>query len=432
MLLAKEHAEEELHELRRKFHPHHDYLNLIIPSTWYLIGLFAVEFYFYHAQHLVSSLKRMTEVEPYFSSSSTSLQFFLALSLFIAGFTIIYVIGQLINGFSALVLDRTIVKKLLKYPFTLYEYKLHSALSDDNANLLRRAMMQASYTVFCLNLIPVVFLELVAFMFATRVITFETWVSAHYNVTALLLALLVWAHFGRPSRSKAARYTLKASRGDIMTYNILFKVHMLGLATVYLSLYLSLVYRGQVGALLVLPAINAAIVLSERYLVTESRKALRRRTRLLTYAKACFTNPIYFAAKLTGYGDMPSTALIRAVRSGIGSDSDSKDFFWMTYLTIQNRGLGSSQTVYHFLAMYGMVRNICNATAFVLMSSVAVFWVEWPLNHGQGVVVWSVGLCVLMYALFARYLYVYGAYFSKYVLRSGAFILRASSPLVTL
>src|SRR4051794_37278324 len=192
LLLVKEHAEEELHELRRKFHPHHDYLNLIIPSTWYLVGLFAVEFYFYHAQHIIATLRRMNEVAPYFSSSSTSLQFFLALSLFIAGFTIIYVIGQLINGFSALVLDRTIVKKLLKYPFTLYERRLAAPTDETAAEVLRRAMMEASYTVFCVNLVPVVFLELVAFMFAVRVSSFETWVREHYNISAILLVIVVY------------------------------------------------------------------------------------------------------------------------------------------------------------------------------------------------------------------------------------------------
>lgn len=429
-LLAAEHAEEELHELRRKFHPHHDYLNLIIPSTWYLLGMTGAEFYFYNASHLIAALKLLTGTSQYFTSASTSLQFFLALALFIAGFTAIYVVGQLINGFSALILDRTIVKKLLKYPFEIYQRRLQATV-DDPRSFYRGIVLEASYLMFCINLVPLVFLELVTVLFDMRIPAFSRWIGAHYLVTAPTLACTLWLHYGKPSSKRAIRWTGTGDDSDVVTdYKNFARYHLLSIAVLFIIEYTVAVTLEHVSAILLLPTINWLIGYAERRLLHEDAKPTLRTRRVFAYAKACFTNPIYFAAKLTGYAAAPSATLIRSVKTEVGMDLDEGDLFWMTYLTVQNRGSGSSQTVYHFLAMYGMVRNLCNATAMALLSSVAVFWIEWPVNHGQGVAVWSVGLCGLMYILFIRYLYVYGAYFSKYVIRAAAFVLRRPTTLL--
>lgn len=430
VLLAEERAEEELHELRRKFHPHHDYLNLIVPSTWFIIGIFALEFYFYHAAHLKEVLGRLEEVQPFFASAGNSLQFFLALSLFIAGFTAIYVIGQMINGFSALVLDRTLVKKLLKYPFPLYLRRLKTPYDEiDNRGLFRAIVLESSYLVFCLNLIPVVFLELVAWLFSRRVPTFTPWLQVHGLVVAAALILLVYIHFGKPSRRKPQLYGQQTPKA-LAHYAEFFLYHCILLVILFIFEFLMIYLVGAVATILLLPVINAVIGLAERRAKRTGTYSTPYIGHFYDYSRICFTNAIYWAAKLTGYGDIPSTEIIRTVHSAVGPDCAENDFFWLSYLTIQNRGVGSSQTMYHFLAMYGMVRNLCNATACILMVSVAIFWLEWPSKYGQGVAVWSVSLCVLMYALFIRYLYVYGSYFSRYVLRAAAFVFRSTRPHV--
>jgi hypothetical protein len=366
VLLAGELAEEELQELRRKFHPHHDYLNLIVPSVWFLVGTCFVEFYFYHARHLKLSLARLQEIEPFAASASTSLQFFLALSLFICGFTCIYVIGQIINGASALILDRTIVKKLLKYPFELYERRLHTPASEvDDRQLFKALVLESSYLVFCLNLMPLIFLELVASLFALRSTDFRYWLQTHPVSIMLLLVCLLYMHFGPPSLRKPYRSgdSLRATNH----YKEFALLHASLLLILFVLEFILMIGTGGAVAILLLPATNLVIGVSERFTLSHGTQSAYV-TRFFFYAKACFSNSIYFAAKLTGYGDIPSQEIIATVRRGIGKDYDARDFFWMTYLTVQNRGLGSSQTVYHFLAMYGMVRNLCNATSLILMT----------------------------------------------------------------
>jgi hypothetical protein len=367
------------------------------------------------------------------TTASTSLQFFLALALFIAGFTVIYVVGELINGFSALILDRTIVKKLLKYPFTIYQRRLGNPTAEAR-RFFRDNMLEASYLILCVNLVPLVFLELVSFLFDIRIPGFSLWLQAHrhYYIAAPGLAIILWLHLGRPSLRRARRRTMISDREHVERDREFVRYHILLLLMIFLIEFIAIMILGYVSFVLLLPALNIAIGIAERRLfdgVVDPGPLVRK---FYAYAKARFTNPIYFAAKLTGYGDLPSSALIRSARSSIGTDVEERDFFWMTYLTVQNRGGAATQSMYHFLAMYGMVRNLCNATAMVLLWSVAIFWIEWPEGHGHGVAIWSLGLCGLMYGLFIRYLYVYAAYFSKYVLRTAAYIARPSEPLIRL
>jgi intracellular septation protein A len=421
VLMIAQHADEELHELRRKFHPHHDYLNLIIPSTWFLIGLFVADFYFYSAAHLEHMLNRVREVQPYFAAASTSLEFFLALLLFIVAFTVIYVIGQIINGISALVLDRVLVKKLLKYPFELYLRRCRAPENVSNRRLFRDAVLESSYLIFCLNLVPLVFLELVATFFSLQVPELRMWLSTHSLIVVAILPPLLYLHFGLPSIRKPRRYPEDDASAAI-EYERLAAYHLFLLIVLFYGELLIVAALGWAFMILLLPLINIAVGLTERLLRRGDEYRSDSARRVFFYLRMTFTNLLYFAAKLVGYGELPSIALIRSVRDPIVQEWSEREFFWMTYLTVQNRGGPASQTVYHFLAMYGIVRNLCNATAFILLGSVVAFVVRWPKDNELAVVLWLLGLCCLMYALFARYLYMYGAYFNKYVLRVASFV----------
>lgn len=422
MLLIEQRAEEEFSELRRKFHPHHDYLNLIIPSMWFVFGVCLHDFYFYGADHIRRVLSSVTNLRPQFASASTSLEFFLSLALFMVGLTVIYVIGQMINGLSALLLDRLIVKKLLKYPFELYQARSERPPEIDDSTLFREVVLHSSYGVFCLNLIPFIFLELVVTVFAWRVPSFTTWIQHSPWFSIVAIPILLYVHFGKPSRRKALRQPhdddpkYAAHCAELVVY------HWVMLVILAFLEFGLIVFLGWVVAILLLPAINFIVGYAERRVMKDWVYSKPYARHLYNYARACFTNPIYLAAKLVGYGDPPGRRLILNVREKIGDAYQQSDFFWISYLIVQNHGAGASQTTYHFLAQYSMARNVCNATAFVLLASVGAFWLRWPTNHELEVVWWALGLCCLMYALFARYLYLYGSYFSKYVLRTAAYI----------
>lgn len=429
ILVIADHAGEELHELRRKFHPHHDYLNLIIPSTWLLFGGLVADFYFYRADHLKHILRRLLEIGPLLETASTSLEFFLALFLFVVVFSVIYVVGHMINGLSALLLDRLIVKKLLKYPFELYQRRLTDATSDDRT-LFRNAVLESSYLIFCLNLIPVMFLEVVVALFAFRVPALQPWARAHSAEIALLLLIFFYLHFGWPTFTKAKRYPEADPRAAIH-YREFALYHIVFFAVFFFIEVMLIAGLGRVAAILLLPIANVIIGLSERGVRRGEEYRSDYARRFYFYLRLSFTNALYFAAKLSGYGDIPSQAIVSDARSAAGASCGNKDFFWMAYLAVQNHGGAASQTAYHFLAAYGMVRNLCNATALVLVGSVIEFWIRWPEEQGAAVVIWCVGLCFLMYALFARYLYLYASYFSKYTLRVAAHVYRGTYHLVT-
>jgi hypothetical protein len=421
-------AEEEFHELRQKFHPHHDYLNLIIPSTWFLlVGVLTTDLYFYRGDHLKRLLARLTELQPYFASASTSLEFFLALFLFIVGFSLVYVIGQIINGASALILDRLIVKKLLKYPFKIYLRRREFPEDIDDRQVFRDIVLASSYLIFCLNLIPFIFVEAAAALLTIRVTHFRSGLAKHPFYVAAVIVALLFVHFGRPSLSKPKRYPESDAKAA-GHYRGFFLSHCVFLGIIGILQLVCVWSLGWTWAILLLPAINILIGLSERLVRANHDYRTPYARRFFFYARLTFTSPIYLGAKLVGYGDTPSTVIIDNVRDAIGADCGEKDLFWMSYLLVQIRGAGASQTMYHFLAMYGMVRNLCDATAFALVLSVAAFWYRWPTDHEQAAVLWCLGLCVLMYSLFLRYLYVYGAYFSKYVVRAAAFIARYQRP----
>jgi hypothetical protein len=63
------------------------------------------------------------EVQRRLYEPSTGVDVVIALILAVVIFNVVYVLGQLLNGVAAVVLDRVIVKKLLQYPFALCELK---------------------------------------------------------------------------------------------------------------------------------------------------------------------------------------------------------------------------------------------------------------------------------------------------------------------
>lgn len=428
-----------------------------------------LDFYFYKARHLKNILESVSALGKPFNSIGTGLEFFVALFLFMVVFTLFYALGQLINGASALILDRLIVKKLLKYPFELYLLRLKEPATKRDHEILRDAVLDSTYFIFCLNLIPVVALECVVTLFFFERHEFQIAPASYFGTQQLsylsvaCIVFLVYIHFGYPSRRRGSD---ALSQNEISDLDRLYRRHwvLVGLLTV---LELLMMRLGLVAGILILPVLNVCIGIydqrvrkqlkdnelaekmkleednklpedkeqreleeqrelrkqreAEQKEATQRAKQLETAQRILDYLRSRFANPIYFAANMVGYGNFPSTSLIRMVRDEFVSEVEDKDFFWLTYLTVQNRNEGSSQTVYHFLAMYGMIRNLCNATAFAIVFSVGFFQMDWPNGHGAGVIVWTAILCGLMYALFVRYLYVYGPYFAKYLVRAAAY-----------
>src|SRR5205085_7425040 len=295
-------------DIKRKFRPQHEYLSLVIPSTWLLIGLFFVDFCFYGADHVDRTLRRLIRLQPYFSSAISSLDFFLALFLFIAVFSVLYVIGQMINGMSALVIDRVLVKKLLKYPFELYGRRLASDVSDDH-QFFRDAVLDSSYLIFCLNLIPVAFVELSAALLSFRIRPLHPQLSSefltHFVSVAVLLAGLSYLHFGWPSLRKPHRYPEHGDSRAATHYQEFYAYHWTGIGIVLVFEFVLVAVVGWVPAILLFPAINIVIGLAEKLgrTGTEYKSAYVRR--FYFYLRLCFANLIYFAANVSGYGTTP-------------------------------------------------------------------------------------------------------------------------------
>jgi len=423
-------VEEEGREVQRRLYAHHDYFGNVIPSTWFVIASLLGAFIFYRRSLAlwVNAIHRF--VQP-LGEPTTGVDVLIAVVLAIASFNIIYVVGQLLNGVAAVVLDRWIVKKLLRYPFTLYEMK-YQKRSDKKTDsiVLREAMLDASYAVFCVNLIPVVFFELALVAFG-RVNPYPgSWVQGHPLLTIGLSLLLVLAHFGIPSYRKARETCGGDDEAATNRWELVIGHWTL---VVFFSSIVGAViaFAGITEIVLILPVVNAVVAAGDRKMLLKygspyKKPAMRH---LFVYIRRTFVNASYLAAKAVGYGTLPDADLIGRALSDARYDSKANDFYWMCQLRLENEAPRLYDTAYHGMAMYTMNRNLCNATAFIAVMSVSAFYVQWPMDYHYSPLVWIAILCVLTYMFFVRYLYLFSGGYCKYVVRAASFMAgRGDSP----
>jgi len=415
--------EEHSLEVRRRLFAHQDYFGNIIPSSWFVLGTLTGAFVFYQNQ-LQGVAKAVREfIEP-FGEPSTGVDIFLAVVLLMAAFNVIYILGQLLNGLAAILLDRIILKKLLQYPFTLYELKWTSRhLAKLDSALFRDAMLNASYGVFCVNLIPVVFFELSLLAFALQNPRTDSWVHDHEIRSLISSAVLVVIHFGIPSISKARDVCRSTLDAKDMTVQLVIG-HILLIVVGAVILAMAVVANGFTWFILLLPIANFAMALGDRKMVKQygmlyKTPAMRC---VFMYARRTFVNPAYFAAKLVGYGSGPAAELIGKALQAARYGSAANDFYWMCQLRVENDAPRTYDTAYHGMAMYTMNRNLCNATAIVIVISLIEYYIHWPDNYRHMPLFWIAALCVITYAFFIRFLYLFSGAYSKYIIRAAAFV----------
>jgi len=372
-------VEEEGREVQRRLYAHHDYFGNVIPSTWFVIISLFGAFIFYR-QSLSAGVSAIHRFVKALGEPTTGVDVLIAVVLAIASFNIIYVVGQLLNGVASVVLDRLIVKKLLRYPFTLYEMKwLQREEKRTDSSLLREAMLNATYAVFCVNLIPVVFFEFALVAFGRDHPYAGSWVQRHPLLTIGLSLVLVAAHFGVP-RYRKARETCGA---DDEAANALVVGHWAAIVIIAIFIGVSIAFAGITWVVLLLPVTNAIVAISDRkmllrYGASYKTPAIRN---FFVYVRRTFLNAAYFAAKIVGYSASPDAELIGRALTEAHYGSQANDFYWMCQLRLENEAPRSYDTAYHGMAMYTMNRNLCNATAFIAVISVIAFYVQWPTPY---------------------------------------------------
>jgi hypothetical protein len=424
-------VEEEGREVQRRLYAHHDYFGNVIPSTWFLIATLMGAFIFYR-QSLSDAVGALHKFVKPLGEPTTGVDVLLAVVLAIVSFNIIYVVGQLLNGVAAVVLDRVIVKKLLSYPFTLYELKWQQRHENKpDTIILREAMLNATYAVFCVNLIPVVFFELALVAFGRANPYPGSWVQKHLLLTLGLSLLLVFAHFGLPSTRKARETCGIGTDADNNRFALVVG-HWLAIVIFATIVGSTIALAGLTEIVLLLPAVNGLLALSDRKMLI--RYGIHHKTpaahQFFVYMRRTFLNTSYMAAKIVGYSSSPDAALIGRALAEARYGSKANDFYWMCQLLLENDAPRSYDTAYHGMAMYTMNRNLCNATAFTAVMSVVAFYVRWPDAFHYSPLVWIAILCVLTYMFFIRYLYLFSGSYCKYVVRAAAFMANRNSPNV--
>ncbi|MGA8807322.1 MAG: hypothetical protein WB973_05545 [Thermoanaerobaculia bacterium] len=409
--------------MQRRLYAHHDYFGNVIPSTWFVIASLLGTFVFYR-KSLAAAVDALHRFVQPLGEPTTGVDVLIAVVLAIASFNIIYVVGQLLNGVAAVVLDRLIVKKLLNYPFTLYEMKWRQrAENKTDAMLLREAMLGATYFVFCVNLIPVFFFEAALVAFGRMNPYAGSWVQKHPVFTLILSFLLVVAHFGIPSVRKAREICGRGEDAKNHRFElVIWHAVIISFFAIIIGATIALV--GVTEIVLLLPFANLVLgYIDRKMLLTHGPNYKTAATHhVFVYIRRTFLNASYLAAKIVGYSASPDAELIGHALAKARYGSKANDFYWMCQLRLENEAPRSYDTAYHGMAMYTMNRNLCNATAFIAVISVVAFYVQWPDGYRYSPLVWITALCVLTYMFFIRYLYLFSGSYCKYVVRAAAFM----------
>lgn len=424
---------EEGRAVQQRLYAHQDYFSYIIPSTWFVLGTATLALVFYQTvveeaiawfRHLCSQLGEPT----------TAFDLLAGIILIVVAFNATYVLGHILNGFAAAVLERVMVRKLLLYPFQLYELKWNDTASDRNdGERFRDAVLGNPYQLHCANLLPFFFLELTVYAFARVNGHTGTWVDEHRLLTFCLAAAITVVHLGFPIWLKGSRHARKHPAGARM-FRWCFFVHIAVLVLVTALIGWAIGYHGKASILFILPLTNWLLATIDRRL---RRKGKGRHKKPIVryfyyYLTVTFMNFAYMGAKMVGYGAAPSRDLIGKAKSLVGYTSESNDFFWMAHLRIQKDAPQLYETAYHSMALQGMNRNLSNATAFVLVVSVVCFVISWPTGYRHGALLWVGALSMLSYLFFVRFLFLFAGRHSRFIIRAAALLAEREQPKIIL
>jgi len=416
-------ALEEGLEAHQRLYAHRDYFDYVIPASWFLMGVAGFAFYFYR-DVVDGAIKWMKALLHQVGEPTTAMDILAAIILLVVAFNVTYILGHVLNGFAAAVLERVFVRKLLRFPFQLYELKSKDKRKNRNdGERFRDAVLDNPYQVHCANLLPLLFFEVTLLTFARVNPHAGSWVDHHRAATFLLALGAVVAHFGIPHWVPSSRYAARF-RDVIGLFRWFFWCHIVVLLLIGAIVGWAIAYQGTASVLVVLPLTNLLLALIDRRLRRQGRGRHRRVfvRCLYFYLTLTFVNFAYFGAKLVGYSAAPSRDLIARASRFVGYNSQENDFFWMTHLRVQKEAPTLYATVYHAMSLQGMNRNLSNATAFILAVSVGAFAIKWPEPFRYSALVWIAALAGLSYLFFVRYLFLFSGPHSRYILRAAALL----------
>jgi len=417
--------------VQRRLYAHHDYFSYIIPSTWFFTGVAFLGLIFY-LPDIESGVQACKTVMSRFGEPTTAIDLLVGIVLLVLAFNATFIFGHILNGFAAGFLERVVVRKLLSYPFQLYEMKWNDRGSDRNdGERFRDTVLANPYNVHCVNLFPVLIGELAIFAFARVNGHAGTWVDQHKLLTFALAVLGSMIHFGCPYWVKGSRYAKQYPAGA-RVFKRLFFIHVAFLAIVAGTVGCFIAFQGAAGVLFTLPLGNLLLATVDHRLRRAGRGKHKRAVfrYLYFYLNLTFLNFAYFGAKMVGYGAAPSRDLIGRAKDLVGYTSESNDFFWMAELRIQQKSPEFHGTAYHARALQSMNRNLSNATAFVLLASAVAFTIRWPGGVRHGALIWIAVLAVLTYLFFVRYLFLFAGRHSRFLIRASALLAEEERPQV--
>ena len=423
--------EEEGRDNARRLYAHQDYFSYIIPSTWFVIGVAILGLVFY-PNNVSAGISALRKTLLRFGEPTTAIDLLAGVVILVMAFNTIYVLGHMLNGFASAFLERVIVRKLLRYPFQLYDNRLQRRDEQINdGDLFREAVIDAPYQVHCANILPLALMEITCWAFSRSDAHSDTWIREHAYQCALLCIVLTIAHLGLPkpiTRSRLARRDRKGRR----TFRWLFGGHIVVIVLASATLATTAIKFATAGVLFALPITNVALgVIDHRLRIRghgRHRNTLARR--LFLYLRYTFVNFIYFGAKMVGYAASPSVELIARAKEAANCGAETNDFYWLSYLRLQKESPAFFETAYHAMSIHSMNRNLSNATLFILIASITAFATQWPTGLTQTAFLWALSLWLCSYLFFVRYLYLLSGEHSRFVLRACALLAERDKRLV--
>lgn len=420
-------AVSSLGDTHKKLYAHYDYFGYVIPAVWFLVGSLIVELQFARE----SPIDRLLDETFAFLGEvadlkSVAFELVVAIAVLLLLFNLIYITGHLLNSTSALLMDRSIVKKILKYPFKLWLLRdeLRSAgkgfARADDHKLFAWAVLDTSYFLTAsANLFPWVVIEFGLVFYSFRQDHGQIHWAYSVAGATFLVGVLTYLHLGAPTR-RAERLDLREEFGSFREIRILHGVLLIlvvSLVTAAVLVFESL------APLLALVTLSALIVAGDRRMRREREYSRGSAKKFYFYLRSSFPNWIYFVANLVDYGSMPSRSVLTKAKACTGKcDGSSSDFFWLAYINLENRAPASFPAAYHFLSMYGMNRNLSTATGFILIHTGLSYFFNRLIAADAEVFVWVCTLLAFSLLFFVRYLYLYSGYYSKYIVRAAAYL----------
>ena len=364
-----------------KLYGHYDYFGYIIPAFWLVFCLLFSSIMIFDLTGSESVMRCMKSVKAFYRSLNAGGILLVGVGIFAILYNILYLIGHIISSFSAIIVDRGLVRKLLGYPFYIYGavieyYNTHINDYTDSSYLGRCIMRSNRYKchlcyIYASNTLAHIILLL-------GLINFNTYSGIIGNsASRIALAILSLSStvlvFGYPwfvLRNNTTIVSINAfdvkNSISIARRKRYVVIHCSFVLAIALLIFYFVYSDNFIYAFILLAVVPVFIVMLERATRHNSRKmsSLVRRV-LLHYSHSlpCIT---YFIAREVNYYRCPSRKVLLSDHTRKFTSENSSDEYWLINIASDITHNESHSSISHFRSMYSMNRNMSTATAFIL------------------------------------------------------------------